>query len=153
MRKATLFALTALAPLGMSPAQEHFAPRGERGSQFKVNAQVDAPRILAVRIHHDLCPHCKQLKPQFEALNASVLDVPVLLVTLDLSTPATQHQAALTAGALRLESLWTGDLSRIGTVTFLDAKSQNTLAEFRAGGDQTLDAVLRTALRAKRDGP
>lgn len=153
MRKTALFVMAALAPFGMAPAQDHPAPRGNRGSQFKVNAQVQTPRILAVRFHHDICPHCKQLKPRFEQLLERTLDASVLLITLDLSTPETQHQSALMVGALGIESVWTGDLSRIGTVTFLDASSQKVLGEFRADSGKTLDAALQAAMRITRGEP
>jgi len=133
--------------LALAPLSALSASQDNRGSQFKVDARVQGPKVLAVRIHHDMCPRCKQLKPKFEELGSRVVDVPVLLVTLDLSTPATQQQAALMAGALHLESVWTGDLSRIGTVSFLDAESKKTLAEFRADGQQSLKDALRTALR------
>ncbi len=151
MRRVPRYMVFALALLGIASAPGHSAPPGRRGTEFKVDAKVRAPEIIAVRIHHDMCPHCKRLKPQFEALDALLTDASALLVTLDLSTPATQHQAALLAGALGLESLWTGDLSRIATVTFLDAGSKKTLAEFRADGDQSLEAVARTAISGKHD--
>lgn len=153
MRRIALIVIAAVAPFGMSSAQERSAPQANRGAQFKIDARVQVPKILAVRTHHDMCPYCKQLKPQFEKLGERVIGEPVLLVTLDLSTPATQQQAALVTGALGLDSVWRGDLSRIGTVTILDAKSKKVLAEFKADGDGSLDAVMQTALRIQLDEP
>ena len=147
MRRVVLLAMIPLAPFGVSSAQERSVPQANRGTEFKIDARVQPPKILAVRTHHDLCPYCKQLKPQFEKLSERVIDESMLLVTFDLTTPATQQQAALLAGALGLESVWTGDLSRVGTVTFLDAKSKRVLAEFKADGDKPLEAVAQAALR------
>ncbi len=153
MRRIALFVIAALALLEVSSGQERSAPDGNRGTQFQVDARVRQPEVLAVRVHHDMCPHCTRLKPQFEKLGARVIDASVLLVTLDLSTPATQQQAALMAGALGIEFIWTVDLSRVGTVTFLDFKSKKTLAEFRADGDRSLEAVAETATQRRHDKP
>lgn len=150
MKRTAFLVMAALAPLSMSPAEERSALQGKPGSQFKVDARVQAPKIIGIRIHNDMCPYCKQLKPEFEKLNTKVMDASVLLVTLDLSTPATQQQAALMVGALGLESIWTGDFSRIGTVTFLDAKSKKTLVEFRADGKERLDTTLGIAIQTQR---
>jgi len=151
MRKTVLMVATIIASLSTVAAQEHRASSGNRGAHHKVEARIATPKLLAVRFHHDVCPSCKKLKPDFEALSASVVDDSVLLITLDLSTPATQQQAALMAGALGLDSLWTGDLSRIGTVTFLDTKSKKVLVEFRSDGDTTLEASWRTAIQLHRN--
>jgi hypothetical protein len=150
VKRTAFLVMVALVPLSISPAEERSGSRGTAGSQLKVDARVQAPDIIGVRIHHDLCPHCKQLKPVFEKLNARVMDAPVLLVTLDLSTPPTQQQAALLVGALGLEKVWTGDLSRIGTVTFIDAKSKATLVEYRADGKESLDTALANAIQLQR---
>jgi hypothetical protein len=143
--------MAALAALSVAPAQERGGQPENRGARLKVDARVASPRLLAVRIHHDLCPYCKKLRPQFEELSANVVDGSVLLITLDLSTPAAQQQAALMTGALGLDSLWTGDLSRVGTVTFLSMKSKKVLVEHRADGDATLEASLQTALQKQKD--
>jgi hypothetical protein len=136
----------------MSLAEERSALQGKPGSQFKVDARVQVPEILAIRIHHDMCPYCEQLKPEFEKLNTKVMGAAVLLVTLDLSTPASQQQAVLMVGALGLERVWTGDLSRIGTISFFDPKSKKTLVEYRADGKEPLDAALRNAIQMRREG-
>src|SRR5262245_20967411 len=120
MGKITYSFVLATALLSISAAPGHSAPQEGRGTEHKVGAPLRPPEILAVRFHHDMCPHCKGLKPKFQALDALLADAPVLLVTLDLTTPGTQNQAAMLASSLGLESVWTGDLSRIGTVVFLD---------------------------------
>lgn len=150
MKRFAFLVIAALAPLSMAPAEERPASKGNAGSQIKVEARVQAPEIMAIRIHHDMCPFCKKLKPEFERLNAKVMDASVLFLTLDLSTPATQQQAALMVGALGLQNIWTGDFSRIGTVTFLDAKSKKTLVEFRADGQESLDKALGIAVQMQR---
>jgi hypothetical protein len=148
MKLAHLF-LAALFAMSGTPQ----SPQTNQGEQAKVLGRVQAPSILAVRTHHDMCPHCKQLKATFDALASQASDESVLLITVDLSTPTTQRQSALTVGALGIASIWTGDLSRVGTVTFLDAKTKKSLAEFRAGDDRSLESVMRSALTALRDKP
>ena len=151
MKRTTFLVMATLVPLSMSLAEERSALQGNPGFQLKVDARVQAPKIIGIRIHHDMCPYCKQLKPRFEKLNANVIDASVLLITLDLSTPPTQQQAALMVGALGLENVWTGDFSRIGTVTFLDAKSKKTLVEYRADGKEPLEGALGNAIQMQRE--
>ena len=122
-----------------------------RGANMRVSAEVKSPDIIAVRIHHDLCPFCKKLDPQFAKLTRRTSGDSVLFITLDLTSEKTQQQAALLAGALGLEELWTGDLSRIGTVTFVDGKSKRVISSLRAVDAETMRVLdvkdLQTALR------
>lgn len=131
-----------------------------RGASMKVSAEVKSPDIIAVRIHHDLCPFCKKLDPQFGKLTRRARDDSVLFITLDLTSEETQQQAALLVGALGLEGLWTGDLSKIGTVTFVDGKSKRIISSIRAVDAETmrvlnssaLQAALRQAVKSAADG-
>jgi len=95
---------------------------------MKVIAKVGQPDIIAVRIRHDLCPLCKKLDPRFPDIVRDFNGQSVLFVTLDLTDQTTQKQAALLTGALGLDSVWTGDLSRIGSVTIMDGPSRRTLS-------------------------
>lgn len=130
-----------------------------RGAAIKVGAKVRTPDIIAVRVHHDMCPFCKQLDPQFVKLTRQTNNGAVLFVTLDLTNTATQQQAALLVGALGLEGVWTGDLSRLGTVTFIDGTSKRVVSSIRAVDENTmrvmnarkLGAALRKALKSSRD--
>ena len=75
----TPYRLLAMACLTALVFSATFAAAGERagstggarveakpkGADMKVNATVAPPAILAVRFHHDMCPYCKKLGPQF----------------------------------------------------------------------------------------
>ncbi len=130
-----------------------------RGAAIKVSAQVKTPDIIAVRVHHDMCPFCKQLDPQFAKLTRQTNNGSVLFVTLDLTNAATQQQAALLVGALGLEGVWTGDLSRLATITFVDGTSKRVVSSVRAVDEETmrvmnaktLQAALRKAVKSSRD--
>ncbi len=119
-----------------------------RGASMKVSAEVRSPDIIAVRIHHDLCPFCKKLDPQFAKLIRRASDDSVLFITLDLTSEKTQQQAALLVGAMGLERVWTGDLSRIGTVTFVDGKSKRIISSLRAVDAETMRVLDAKALQA-----
>ena len=99
---------------------------------MKVSAVARPPKIIAVRVHHDMCPYCKQLEPQYAELIRRAKDESVLFVTLDLSSETSQRQSALLAGALGLKRVWPRDLSTLGTVTFVDGKSKRVISSFRA---------------------
>lgn len=160
-RKFSLIGLVIVGCVALAVASPALAGEGQRtrgaaragapkGSEYKVDATVETPRIIAVRIHHDRCPYCQRLAPEFAALSRASDGDGVLFVTLDLSNAATQRQAALMAAALGIEYLWTGDFSRIGTVTFVDGKSKRTLSTYRAAEEQELQAALREAVKASR---
>ena len=68
------------------------ATAGSKGSDMKVAARVAVPKIIAVRIRHDMCPFCKKFDPHFSEVVQNASDESVLFVTLDLSTAATQQQ-------------------------------------------------------------
>lgn len=117
-----------------------------RGASMKVHATVEIPAIIAVRVYHDMCPYCQQLAPQFKKLTRRKGKDSILYVTLDLSNEASQKQAALLVAALGIQRLWTGDLSNIGTVSFVDGESKKTLSMYRPDGNKSLQQVLQEAL-------
>lgn len=112
----------------------------DRGAGMKISAVSRPPKIIAVRVHHDLCPYCKQLEPQYAELIRRAKDESVLFVTLDLSSETSQRQSALLAGALGLKRVWPRDLSTLGTVTFVDGKSKRVISSFRAIDAETMRA-------------
>lgn len=124
---------------------------GSRGSEMKVPAKVRVPELIAIRFHHDMCPYCKKLAPEFDQKIRDGGTNAILYLTIDLSTPSTQQQSALLAGALGLETLWTGDLSRIGTVVFVDGSSKRELLNFRSNEAQSLEQAEQKALSKLRD--
>ena len=73
-----------------------------RGATMKVSAVARPPKIIAVRVHHDMCPYCKQLDPQYAELIRRTQDESVLFVTMDMTIETSQRQSALLAGALGL---------------------------------------------------
>lgn len=119
-----------------------------RGASMNVSAKVKSPGIIAVRIHHDLCPYCKKLDSQFAKLTRRASGDSVLFITLDLTSERTQQQAALLVGALGLERVWTGDLSKIGSVTFVDGKSKRIISFLRAVDAETMRVLDAKALQA-----
>lgn len=121
-----------------------------RGADRKVSAEVSSPEIIAVRVRHDLCPLCKELDPKFPELVRQANNESVLFVTLDLSSQTTQKQAALLVGALGLQRVWTGDLSKIGSVTFLDGKSKRILSFVQTVDWKEIEAALQKAVDSRR---
>ncbi len=119
---------------------------GQKGADMKIAARPAVPDVIAVRIRHDMCPFCKKFDPQFSEVVDNVSDEPVLFVTLDLSTEATQQQSALLVGALGLEHIWTGDMSKIGTITFVHGSSKKTIASTHQVDLETVQAALGQAL-------
>jgi len=68
VKRTAFFVIATLTPLTLSPEEEHSAPQGNRGAQIKVDARVRAPKIIGVRIHHEMCPYCKELSSSFALL-------------------------------------------------------------------------------------
>ena len=122
----------------------------QKGADMKVGVKVDVPDIIAVRIRHDMCPLCKRLDPQFPKLIGRVSDESVLFVTLDLTSQTTQKQAALLVGALGIEHVWTGDLSKIGSVTFVDGKSKRFLSFVQTVDVKAIETALQEAVDSSR---
>ncbi len=121
-----------------------------KGSDIKIAAQVQAPRVIAVRIRHDMCPFCKKFDPQFPALIRQATEEAVLFVTLDLSSEETQRQSALLVGALGLGEVWTGDMSKMGTIVFVDGKSKKVLSSAHQTDAKTVRVAMRKALASAR---
>ena len=120
-----------------------------RSPHDKLLADTQAPTVIAIRVHHDLCPYCKKLAPAFSRLvRAADGEGATLFVTLDFSTPASQRQAGLLLTALGLQNHWTGDYSSLGSVTLVDGTTKATIATYRPGGEETLAAVLADAIEA-----
>ena len=122
-----------------------------RGSDMKVNAKVMAPDIIAVRVRHDMCPLCRELDPKFPTIIRNANDESVLFVTLDLSDETTQKQAALTVGALGIESVWTGDLSKLGSVTFVDGKSKRIISSVQTVDAKEIEDALRKVVDSSQE--
>ena len=135
------------AVVALSTALLGAAPKG---ADMKVSALVESPRIIAVRVRHDLCPLCKGLDPKFPTLIRQTNKDSVLFVTLDLSDETTQQQAALLVGALGLEHLWTGDLSKLGSVTFVHGRSKRVISFVQTVDLKKIQAELREAVDSLR---
>lgn len=149
---ALLVVVTAAAAAGggAGTAKTGQDAAAARGADRKVNAKVSSPGIIAVRVRHDLCPLCKELDPKFPELVRQANNESVLFVTLDLSSETTQKQAALLVGALGLQRVWTGDLSKIGSVTFLDGKSKRILSFVQTVDRKEIEAALQKAVESRR---
>lgn len=142
------FGLALLGCLAVAALSTALAAAAPRGANMKVSATVKSPNIIAVRIRHDMCPLCRELDPQFPKLIRQTNNDSVLFVTLDLTSETTQQQAALLAGALGLESVWTGDLSKLGSVTFLDGRTKRTISFVQTVNMKKIEAALRKAVDA-----
>ena len=119
-----------------------------RSATMKVNVDVASPDLIAVRIHHDLCTYCKQLDPQFTKLIRNPDNDSVLFITLDLTSEATQQQAALLVGALGLENIWPDDLSELTTVKFIDGTTKRVISSIRAIDAKSMRAYDAKTLQA-----
>lgn len=119
-----------------------------KGSNIKVTAPVESPNVIAVRIRHDMCPFCKKFDPAFPTLIRQMKSESVLFVTLDLTSEATQKQAALMVGALGLQDVWTGDMSKMGTITFVDGKSKKILSSVQQIDIKTVQNALSEAVES-----
>ncbi len=139
--------LGAVAIIALSTALLAAAPRG---ANMKVAATVEVPNIIAVRVRHDMCPICKGLDPEFPKIIEKNKDS-VLWVTLDLSTETSQKQAALLVAALGLESVWTGDMSKMGSLTYVDGKTKEVLSFVQTDKASEIRAALRLAVKASKD--
>lgn len=149
LRNSLLFILT-LSVIVLSVVSSR-SVANSRGASMKVAATVEIPAIIAVRIYHDRCPYCKKIAPEFTKLSRRMGERSILYVTLDLSSEDSQKQAALMVAALGIQHLWTGDLSKLGTVSFVDGKSKKTLSTYQANGNKSLEAVLKTVLKMSRE--
>lgn len=140
---STLALASAFAVAGPSKASQ------ARGASMKIAAPVEVPQVIAVRVRHDMCPICKGLDPKFPKLIKNNKDS-VLFVTLDLSTEASQQQAARLVGALGLERVWTGDMSKMGSVTYVDGTSKEILSFIQSGDVGEITAAMRKAVKAAK---
>ena len=112
----------------------------------KIAIPVTTPAVVAIRFHHDMCPYCRQMQPEFTELSRKSYEEPVLFLTLDVSSRASQRDSALLVGALGLEPFWPGDYSKLGTVTFIDFKTKKLIGSVRALDDKTIGKALSDAL-------
>lgn len=136
---------------GPTPSSEAAKAAAEaRGRKIKINAIVALPRIIAVRIRHDMCPFCKGFDSQFPELIRKTKEDSVLFVTLDMTNETTQQQAAMLVSALGLERVWTGDLSKMGTIVFVNAKTKQIVSTAYQVDQETVRAALREALASER---
>ena len=142
-----LVGLGCLAGAVLCPALFAAPPKG---SNMKVSAKVEAPRIIAVRVRHDMCPVCREIDPKFPNLIRQAGRDSVLFVTLDLTSKTTQQQSALLVGALGIEHVWTGDLSTLGSVTFVDGKSKRIISSVQTVDAKQILAALREAVDSPR---
>jgi hypothetical protein len=90
------------------------------------------------------------MEPEFTDLSRKSYEEPVLFLTLDVSSRASQRKAALLVGALGLESFWPGDYSKLGTVTFVSFKTKKLMGSVRAMDEKTIEKALSDALASLR---
>ncbi len=144
------FRLIGFGILALTAVLAAHSAAAPKGSDMKVTAKVEAPAIIAVRVRHDMCPLCKGLDPKFPEIIRNANDESVLFVTLDLTDETTQQQAALTVGALGIESVWTGDLSKLGSVTFVDGSSKRIISSVQTVDARKIEAALRKVVNSSR---
>ena len=117
-----------------------------RGRRFKINATVAPPKIIAVRIRHDMCPFCKGFDSQFPKLVHKTKADSVLFVTLDMTDETSQQQAAMLVSVMGLERAWTGDLSKMGTIMFLNGETKQVISVVYQVDEETVLKAVGDAL-------
>lgn len=120
-----------------------------KGANMKVAAKVESPAVIAVRVRHDMCPFCKSFDPKFPELTLQSKNDRVLFVTLDLTNETTQRQAAMLVGALGLEKIWTGDMSRMGSIILVDGKTKEEISTVMQTDPKTVAQALRQAIASR----
>lgn len=146
-------ALLAAAALAQThdPLKKENPAAYARAAAMKTAGDAQPPRLIALRVHHDMCPYCKQMKPELKKVMEASSQERVLWITLDLTTEQTQRQSAMLIAALGLAEQWTGDMTPMGTVTFIDAASRKLLTLYRPGMETTLADALEAALANATD--
>lgn len=142
---STLLAAAAVAQT-QDPLKKENPAAYARAAAMKTAGNAQPPRLIALRVHHDMCPYCKQMKPELKTVMDDSSAQRVLWITLDLTTEQTQRQSAMLLAALGLAEHWTGDMTPMGTVTFIGASSRKPLTLYRPGMETTLAGALQAAL-------
>jgi hypothetical protein len=98
-------------------------------------AEGVGPRLIAVKIWHETCPACKIIDPRYETVTAAFNTKDVLFVTLDMSTEASRHQAALMAETLGIGAAYREHFGSSGFVWLVDPKTHEIVGELTTEHD------------------
>lgn len=122
---------------------------GDR-KQIGKRSKADAPKYIAVRFHADWCATCNQLVPQYDKLLAATKDVPVLFVTLDMTSDVTRRQGEYLASTLGIDRVWAEQQNRVGVIKLIDAQDKRVVDTISIGsGHEKIEAAIRKAASAK----
>jgi hypothetical protein len=153
----TLLALGGflLAALGLASSGAHGQSQGSppgsptpslRPEDLRIDVRPETPRLIAVRLRHDLCPICREVEPNLESARELADAVRVLLIDVDLTNAATQRQSSMLLAALGLDEIWPTDLSALGTITVFDGETLDVLSSVQATDAEQLEASLQKAI-------
>ncbi len=115
---------------------------------------VERPDLIVARFHADWCGACTQLAPKFDSLKRAAAEMPVLFVTLDLTTVESRRQAGLLAGALGLDMAWEKNGMKTGQAMIVCGRSKEVIATVSAAEDPStsLEKLQQAATTARTGG-
>lgn len=134
------------------------APARLDPSMMRVDVRASTPSLIALRYRHDLCPVCAAYEPRLREVVDFANRNDVLMLTIDLSSEATQRQSAMLLAQLGLEKFWPNDLRALGEFLFISPASgevvhsmdlEAAVRDSGVGADELI-AGIRAASR-KRD--
>lgn len=146
-------AFAAAQPQDAGPGGSPEVAVGAAGQGYVVDVRSRRPALIAVRIRHDSCPVCRSVEADFDPVLKLFNERDVLLVTVDLSNEATQHQSALLIASLGLEELWPVDFSGVGSVIVVDSASRDVVGSVQTEDTDRICALVRSALGRNDEAP
>lgn len=130
-RKTTLAALviTASAVVGLATLGGAGAATtaDAQAAQACTAAEMQRPKVIAIKFHADWCGYCKAMGPVFEEMQAKYDQQPVLFIELDQTREFDRRQAAYMAHALGLDSVWDEHGGKTGFVLLIDATTKRVV--------------------------
>ncbi|MEM0967338.1 MAG: thioredoxin domain-containing protein [Verrucomicrobiota bacterium] len=97
------------------------------GSQSVFAAETRKPAAIGALFYAESCGSCKVLDPKIVSAKEAMAEAPVLFVTFDHSTEATQNQAALLADQLGLKEVYESQKKASGFFLLIDPESGEIL--------------------------
>jgi len=118
---ASLVLVAALAGVGQASSTQ------PASTQPCTDAEMQRPKVIAVKFHADWCGFCKAMGPVFEEMQAKFDQEPVLYVEFDQTREFGRKQSAYMAGALGLDGVWMENGGKTGFVLLVDATTKEVM--------------------------